>query len=95
MTFTIYCDPFPGKEEEVDRFVTTTLKNFWSGQPGINGYHAYKDKLVGYPERTIRIDVKDLSALQKVLDSNEWNNHRRQFMALLARVESQIVETLV
>jgi len=95
MCFTIYCDPVPGKEEDVDRLLTSTIKAFWSGQSGVTGYRVHKDKLVGYPERTIRIDVNDLGALQKALDSSEWNKHRRQFIALLSRVESQITEQLV
>lgn len=92
INFTINCDALPGKEEELDRFVTNTMKTFWTKQQGVTGYAFLKDKLVGYPERTIRIDVKDLTALQRVLDASEWQSYRHQFISLLSRVESQILE---
>jgi len=92
ITFAIYCDPYPGKEDELDRFFTTTMKNFWVSQPGVKEYHCLRDKLIGYPERAVRVELSDFSALQKILDSSEWNNHRRKVNTLIARVQSQILE---
>ncbi|HZD58444.1 MAG TPA: hypothetical protein VE136_17050 [Anaerolineales bacterium] len=94
ITFSIYCDASPGKEEELDRFLTGTMKNYWANQSGVKEYHTLRDKLVGYPERTVRIELTDFATLQKILDSGEWINHRRKFMSLLARVQSQILEPL-
>jgi hypothetical protein len=93
--FSIYCDPVPGTEEELDRFIVDKAKKFWTGQPGVKGYHVYADKLVGWPERTIMIELQDLSSLQRILDSAEHKRLRREFMTNVARAESQIQDVIV
>ena len=93
--FSIYCDPVPGREEELDQFIVEKAKKFWSGQTGVKGYHVYADKLVGWPERTIMIELQDLNNLQRILDSAEHKRLRREFMTNIARAESQIQDVIV
>ena len=93
--FSIYCDPVPGQEEELDRFIVDKAKKFWTGQAGVKGYHVYADKLTGWPERTIMIELQDLNGLQHILDSAEHKRLRREFMTNIARSESQIQDVIV
>jgi hypothetical protein len=51
--------------------------------------------LVGWPERTIIIEVDDLTSLQGVLDSAERKEVRREFMNYTTNVQSQILHKLV
>jgi len=93
--FSVYCDPVPGKEEELDRFIVNKSKKFWSSQTGVKGYHVYADNLLGWPERTIMIELQDLNSLQRILDTDEHRRLRGEFMANIARVESQIQDVII
>lgn len=95
VTFAIYCDPTPGKEDGLDRFLTSSMKDFWVSQQGVREYQIMRDKLIGYPERSIQAEVSDFSALKRILDTGEWNTHRRKLNTLLARVQSQILEPVI
>jgi len=93
--FTVHCDPLPGKEEDLDRLLANNAKSYWLAQPGVSSFHVYGDKLVGWPERTIMIEVNDLTALQPILESLERRQVRKEFMNLVDRVESQIQDVVV
>ncbi|MBI2911238.1 MAG: hypothetical protein HYY05_03785 [Chloroflexi bacterium] len=93
--YTVRCDPLPGKEDELDRFLRDRAKTFWLSKEGVTNFHVYGDALVGWPERIIDIEVRDLSALQGILNSDDRRRLRHDFMGYCSRVESQILETLV
>jgi phosphatidate phosphatase APP1 len=93
--FSVYCDPVPGREEELDQFIVGKSKKFWVGQTGVKGYHVYADKLAGWPERTIMIELQDLNSLQRILDTDEHKRLRREFMTNIARAESQIQDVII
>ena len=93
--FSVYCDPVPGQEEELDRFIVDKSNKFWTSQAGVKGYHVFADKLMGWPERTIMIQVQDLGSLQRILDSTEHKRLRREFMSNISRAESQIQDEIV
>jgi len=95
MYFTAHCDFLPGKEEELDRLLSERVKTFWLAQPGVRGFHVYADSLVGWPERTIIIELDDLATLQRILDSAEQKEIRRAFMNYTTNVQSQILNKLV
>lgn len=95
MYFTVRCDILPGKEEELDRFLAEKAKKFWLSQPGVKGFHVYGDTLVGWPERTIMIEVDDLVGLERVLHSDERKHLRSEFLTYTTDVESQILDTLI
>ncbi len=95
ITLAIRCDAVPGKEEEFDNFATTIMKDYWTKQPGVTSYSISKDLLVGYPERVIHIDVRDMAALEKSLQSNEWKNHRRTFLSLVSTSDSQVLSPMM
>jgi hypothetical protein len=91
----IRCDPVPGKMDDLDRFLGQQKKDFWLKQPGVRGFHVYGDQLMGYPERTVVIEVDDMSALQKALNAPEHKTIRQTFFTLTSRNESQIQTILV
>jgi len=93
--FSVYCDPVPGQEEELDRFLVDKANKFWTSQTGVKGYNVYADKLIGWPERTIMIQVQDFTSLQRILDSTEHKRLRREFMSNISRAESQIQDVIV
>lgn len=94
MYFTVRCDIVPGKEEELDQFLAEKAKTFWLAQPGVKSFHVYEDVLVGWPDRTIMIEVDDLASLQRILDSEDRKRLRREFQACATTVQSQILETV-
>ncbi|MBI4307334.1 MAG: hypothetical protein HY684_00815 [Chloroflexi bacterium] len=93
--FTVRCEAVPGKGTNLDQFLATRSKPFWLSQTGVTGFHVYGDVLDGWPERTLMIEVEDLSSLQRILDSPERKQLRGEFMGYVARVESQITEQLI
>ncbi len=95
MYFTVRCDILPGKEEELDRFLTEKATKFWLSQPGIKSFHVYRDALVGWPERTIMIEVDDMSSLDRILHSENRHQVRREFLSYATDVQSQILDTMI
>jgi quinol monooxygenase YgiN len=95
MYYTVRCDVAPGKEEELDRFLADRAKAFWLEQPGVRGFHVYGDALVGWPERTILIEVDDLASLQRILDSDRRKELRKEFMAYTTGAQSQILHRVI
>ncbi len=91
----IRCDPVPGKQDELDRFLTHEKKEYWLKQPGVKGFHIYGDQLMGWPERTIVIDVDDMATLQRALETAEHKHVRQDFFGLTSRNESQIQNELL
>jgi hypothetical protein len=92
--YAVRCDIVPG-EEDLDRFLSEKCKDFWLKQPGVKGFHVYGDALVGWPERTIMIELEDLTSLQHVLDSSERKQLRREFQSYATDVQSQILEQMI
>lgn len=95
MYLTVRCDILPGKEEELDRFLTEKATKFWLAQPGIKSFHVYRDTLVGWPERTIMIEMENFANLQGVVNNWEHKQLRREFLTYATDVESQILDTLI
>lgn len=95
MYFTVRCDILPGKEQELDNFLAEKAKKFWLSQPGIKSFHVYKDTLVGWPERTIMIEVDDMSSLDHILHSEDRQRVRREFQTYATDVQSQILDTMI
>jgi len=96
MYFTVRCDILPGRsEEELDRFLADKVQTFWLSQPGVTSLNVYGDALVGWPERTIIIEVEDLASLQRILDSEQRKELRREFMTYVTTVQSQILHKVL
>lgn len=95
MYFTVRCDILPGKEQELDNFLTERATKFWLSQPGVKSFHVYKDTLVGWPERTIMIEVDNMSDLDRILHSEDRQRVRREFQAYATDVQSQILDTMI
>ena len=86
----IQCDPVPGKQDDLDRFLTQQKKDYWTKQKGVKGYHVFGDQLMGWPERTVIIECDDMACLERALNSGEHRSVRQNFFSLTSRNESQI-----
>lgn len=95
MYFVVRCDILPGKEEELDRFLSERAREFWLRQSGVKSFHVYGDVLVGWPERTIMIEVEDLASLQAILNSDERKRLRHEFLTYTTNVQSQILDIVI
>ncbi len=95
MYVTVRCDTLPGKEEVLDRYLVEKAKPFWTSQPGVIEFHVYGDALVGWPERTIAIEMDSFATLQDILRSDEFKRLRSEFMTYTTDVQSQILERIV
>ncbi|MFN0070619.1 MAG: hypothetical protein ACKVVP_03915 [Chloroflexota bacterium] len=69
--YTVRCDIGPRQEEELDRFLSEQVKPFLLAQPEVKNFRVFSDALVGWPERTLMIEVDDLASLERVLQSPE------------------------
>lgn len=93
--FTVRADIANGKEDELDRFLRDEARAFWLSQPGVRGFHVYGDALVGWPERTVMVEVEDMVALHRILESPDRKRLRSKFLSLTTQASSQIQEKLV
>lgn len=91
----IECDPVPGKQDELDRFLAEQKKEYWTQQAGVKGYHVYGDRLMGWPERTVIIECDDMACLERALSTVEHQKVRASFFSLTSRNESQIQHEIV
>ncbi|MBI3971215.1 MAG: hypothetical protein HY332_07990 [Chloroflexi bacterium] len=91
MFFTIRCEAVPGKLNDLDRWLNERATPFWTNQPGVKSFQVYGDVLLGYPERTIMIEVEDMASLQRILDSQDYAGVRDEFLGFVTEVESQIL----
>ena len=92
MIFTIRCDAVPGKLHDLDSWLRDRATSFWTRQPGVKSFEIYSDALVGYPERTLMVEVDDFANLQKILTSTEHSRFRDELLTYGTDVQSQILE---
>ena len=95
MFLAIRCDAVPGKLQELDRWLKDRGVTFWGNKSGVKKCSIYADALVGYPERTLMIEVDDFGSLQKILISPEHARFRDELLTYGTDVQSQILERLV
>ena len=95
MYFTIRCDAVPGKLMELDTWLKERGGEFWTSQLGVKSFDIYEDALVGYPERTLMIEVEDLGTLQRILRSKEHARFRNELLTFGTDVQSQILERTI
>ncbi len=95
MYLTIRCDTVPGHEKELDRYLVEKAKPFWSSQPGVRAFRVFADALVGWPERTILIEMENLSGLEHIIRTEEAKRLRSEFMTYTTNVQSQILDEII
>ncbi|MBI4497578.1 MAG: hypothetical protein HY689_06765 [Chloroflexi bacterium] len=91
MIYAIRCDVVPGKSHELDTFLRSKHLPFWMAQPGVRAFRVYEDMLVGYPERTIEVDLEDLSCLQRILGLEEHRRLKEEFLQYATSASSQLL----
>lgn len=92
MYFAIRCDAVPGKLTELDSWLKDQAYTFWKDQRGVKSVEIFSDVLVGYPERTLMIQVDDFASLQKILVSRGHAAFRDELLTYGTDVQSQILE---
>jgi predicted glycosyltransferase len=95
MYFAIRCDAVPGKLLDLDTWLKDRGIRFWTTQPGVESVEIFSDVLVGYPERTLMVEVKDFAILQRILTSPEHARFRNELLTYGTDVQSQILERIV
>ena len=94
MFLAIRCDAVPGQLWELDTWLKNSGAKFWSKQPGVENVEIYADALVGYPERTLMIEVSDFTNLQRILTSAEHAKFRNDLLTYGTEVQSQILDRI-
>ena len=94
MFLAIRCDAVPGRLAELDTWLKSHGIQFWTTQPGVENVEIYGDVLVGYPERTLMIEVKDFTDLQRILASTAHAQFRNGLTTFGIDVQSQILERI-
>ncbi|MBI4287556.1 MAG: hypothetical protein HY671_03880 [Chloroflexi bacterium] len=92
MWFTIKFDTQPGKIVELDNWIRTDVFPFLVAQKGVSSVCAYHDALVGYPERTLMIEVDSLSHLETILASREFVGIKTRLLDYGVNVSSQLLD---
>lgn len=95
MYFAIRCDAVPGKLTDLDSWLKNRGVRFWTSQPGVESVEIFSDALVGYPERTLMIEVEDFTNLQRILTSAEHARFRNELLTYGTDVQSQILDRIV
>lgn len=95
MFFLLRYDILPGKMRDHDEFVRTKMLPFWTSQPDCKAVEIFEDVLVGYPERTVMIEVDDLTALQHILSSPDYRSIRDGLQDYITDAQSQILNLWV
>lgn len=92
MWFTIRFDIQPGKIVELDNWITTKASPFLVAQKGVKSICVYHDALVGYPERTIMVEVDSLAHLDVILASEDFRNIRGELLNYATGISSQLLD---
>ena len=94
MYLLIRCDAVPGKLAELDSWLKTHGTQFWAAQSEVKNVEIYGDMLVGYPERTLLIEVNDFTKLQQILASTAHAQFRNGLLTYGTDVQTQILERI-
>ena len=95
MIYHITCEVLPGREKELDSFLSGKMKSYWVGNPGIVRYRVYGDHLANKLERVIMIEVGSFHDLDTILAMDERKELRSELVALASNVQSRILEPIV
>ena len=107
MFFVVRCDLAQGAEDKIDQFLTSKLRPWWIAQPGVRAVHIYRnalaegfstvdpDALITGSRRVLLIEIEDLASLQRLLDTEERRELRRQLLTFLTGIETQVQELIV
>jgi len=95
MYFIMSFDVLPGKLGEVDSYLEQELLPYWLSHNEVHSVQVLEDKFIGWPERTIMIEIDDLCALQRILSSPETRHMKERFTSYAADIQTQIVDKVI
>ncbi|MEW6378660.1 MAG: hypothetical protein AB1611_03510 [bacterium] len=92
MYFIMRFDILPGKLSEVDSYLDKDLLPYWLSHAEVRSVQVFEDKFIGWPERTVMIEIDDLCALERILSSPETKHMKEQFTCYAADIQTQIMD---
>ena len=81
----------PGKMNECDNFIREKLVPYWTSHKEVHSVQCLEDMFIGWPERSILIEVDDLSAIQRILSSRETHKMKEDFLTYATDIRTQIM----
>ncbi|MEW5800665.1 MAG: hypothetical protein AB1847_01040 [bacterium] len=92
MYFIMRFDVLPGKMSEVDKFLDQELLPYWLSHNEVHSVQVFEDKFIGWPERTVMIEIDDMCALQSILSSSETRQMKEHFTSYAGDIQTQIMD---
>ncbi len=92
MYFIMRFDVLPGKMSAVDQYLDQELLPYWLSHNEVHSVQVFEDKFIGWPERTIMIEIDDLCALQGILSSPETRQMKEHFTSYAGDIQTQIMD---
>ena len=95
MIYHITCEVPPGREKELDTFLTGKMKKYWLANTGVVRFHVYGDHLANKLERVIMIETGSFHDLDQILAMDERKELRAELLTLASNIQSRVLETIV
>lgn len=92
MWFTVKFDIQPGKIDVLDEWIRTKVTPFFVGQKGVKSVCIYHDALVGYPERTLMVEVDSMSHLDIILASQVFRSLKTELLDYASGISTQLLD---
>lgn len=85
-------DILPGKMNECDSFIRDKLVPYWSSHKEVHSVQCLEDMFIGWPERSVMVEVDDLASLQRIMSSRETHQMREDFTSCATDITTQIMD---
>ena len=95
MIYHITCEVPPGREKELDAFLTGKMSKYWLANTGVSRFHVYGDHLATKLERVVMIETGSFHDLDLILAQDERKELRRELLTLASNVQSRILDKIV
>lgn len=92
MIYHIMCEVPPGREKQLDSFLTDKMQKYWLSNAGVVRFEVYGDHLANKLERVILIEVGSFHDLDQILAMDERKELRSELMTLASNIQSRVLE---
>ena len=84
-------DILPGKMNECDNFIREKLVPYWTSHKEVHSVQCLEDMFIGWPERSVMVEIEDLSSLQRILSSRETHQMKEDFTSFATDIQTQVM----
>ena len=95
MYFIINFDINPGKMKECDNYIREKLMPYWTSHKEVHSVKVLEDMFIGWPERSLLIEVDDLTSLQRILASKETRQMKEEFTFFATDIQTQVMNIVI